>query len=85
MLFGEIKKIAMEKKVGFVELTEARKGEIALILIKDEFTKNSHSLNRTDVMRKIGQASDKLKGIVTKEELISFYKELIEEAVKKLF
>lgn len=49
----------MEK---FVKLTEARKGEIALIILKDEFTRKAQNLNRTEVMRNIGQAAEKMKG-----------------------
>ncbi len=67
-------------------LTEERKGQIALIIMKHEFTQKAHTLNRTDVMRKIGQGAEQLKDSdVKKEELIALYKELIEETVKKLF
>jgi len=69
-----------------VVLTEERKGQIALIIMKYEFAQKAHTLNRTDVMRKLGQAAEKLKDQkVTKEELIELCKEFIEEAVKKLF
>lgn len=69
-----------------VVLTEERKGQIALIIMKHEFTQKAHTLNRTDVMRRLGQAAEQLKDQgVTKEELIELYKEFIEEAVKKLF
>lgn len=67
------------------KLTEERKGEIALMLLKEDFAKKAQVLNRTDVMRNIGQAAEKLKGRVSKEELISLYKDLIEDAVRKLF
>ena len=81
MVFNK-KSLIMEK---IVNLTQKRKGEIALVILREEFIKKAQTLNRTDVMRNIGQAAEKLKGIVTKEELISLYKELIEDAVKKLF
>lgn len=69
-----------------VVLTEERKGQIALIVMKHEFTQKAHTLNRIDVMRKLGQAAGQLKNQgVTKEELIELYKEFIEEAVKKIF
>ncbi|HZJ41786.1 MAG TPA: hypothetical protein VFD51_02105 [Patescibacteria group bacterium] len=69
-----------------VVLTEVRKGQIALIIMKHEFTQKAHTLNRTDIMRRLGQAAEQLKGQgVSKEELIELYKEFIEEAVKKLF
>ena len=67
-------------------LTEERKGQIALIIMKHEFTQKTQSLDRNDVMRKIGQTAEMLKEQgVTKEELIALNKEFIEEAVKKLF
>lgn len=69
-----------------VVLTEERKGQIALIIMRYEFTQKAHTLNRTDVMRRLGQAAEQLKDQnVTKEELIELYKEFVEEAVKKLF
>ncbi|HNV12410.1 MAG TPA: hypothetical protein PK686_03415 [bacterium] len=69
-----------------VVLTEERKGQIALLILKHDFTQKAQTLNRTDVMRKIGQGAEQLKDQgVTKEELIELYKEFIEEAVKKLF
>lgn len=69
-----------------VVLTEERKGQIALLILKHDFTQKAQALNRTDVMRKIGQGAEQLKDQgVTKEELIELYKEFIEEAVKKLF
>lgn len=69
-----------------VVLTEERRGQIALIIMKHEFAQKAQTLNRTDVMRRIGQGAEQLKDQgVTKEELIELYKEFIEEAVKKLF
>ena len=69
-----------------VVLTEERKGQIALLILKHDFTQKAQTLNRTDVMSKIGQGAEQLKDQgVTKEELIELYKEFIEEAVKKLF
>ncbi len=69
-----------------VVLTEERKGQIALIIMKHKFIQEAHTLNRADVMGRLGRVAEQLKDQnVTKEELIELYKEFIEEAVKKLF
>lgn len=69
-----------------VVLTEERKGQIALIILKHEFVRKEHSLNRTELMRRLGQGAEQLKDQrITKEEFIEFYKELFEEAVNNLF
>jgi hypothetical protein len=68
-----------------VVLSEERKGQIALIILKDEFSRRDHALNK-NVMRRLGKGAEQLKDEgVTKEELIELYKEFLEEAVKKLF
>ena len=67
-------------------LSDVRKGEIALIILKDDIMRKAQTLNRTDVIRKINQVAEQLKDQgVTKDDLMSLYKDLIEETVKKLF
>lgn len=69
-----------------VVLSEERKGQIALIILKDEFSRREHPLSKAHVKRRIGQGAEQLKDKgVTKEELIELYKEFVEEAVKELF
>ncbi|MEI7452318.1 MAG: hypothetical protein WCK37_03915 [Candidatus Falkowbacteria bacterium] len=77
----------MSEKIGEIPtLSEERKGQIALMMMKEDFAKRAISLNRTDIMRKIGQAAAVLEPQgVKKEELIAFCQELINNAVKDLF
>jgi hypothetical protein len=77
----------MSEKIGEIPvLTEERKGQIALMIMKEDFAKRAISLNRTDIMRKIGQAAAVLEPQgVKKEELIALCRELINNAVKDLF
>lgn len=66
-------------------LSEVRKGEIALSIIKLYFANKAQTLNRTDVMRNISEVAEELKGQITEEELLSLYKEVIAETVEKIF
>lgn len=68
-------------------LTEERKGQIALIILKQKIAKDSHiPLNKQDFNRSLGQAVKQLEGKgISEEELFAFQKELIEDAIKNLF
>lgn len=70
-----------------VVLTEERKGQIALIILKQKIAQDSHiPLNKKDFNRSLGQAVEQLRGKgILKEELFVFQKELIEDAIKNLF
>lgn len=73
-------------KIEIVPLTEERKREMALIILKHEFINESRNLNKADFHRRIGTATDKLKELkITKEELVSLYHDFITEGVENLF
>lgn len=74
----------MELKV--VSLTKEREGEIALEILKHQFMRNPHVLNKKELKRSLGQDSKELERLgITVDELYSLFKKFTEEAVKNLF
>lgn len=68
------------------KLSEERKGQIALLMLKKDIATKQLVLNRADYQRKIGNAANELKEYgVTKDELTSMYEELVRENVDKMF
>lgn len=73
-------------KIEIVPLTEERKKEMALIILKHEFINESRNLNKADFYRRLGTTTEKLKELkITKEELVSLYHDFITEGVENLF
>lgn len=69
-----------------LKLSEVRKGQIALLMLKKDIASKQITLNRADYQRKIGNAADQLKEDgVTKAELTSMYEELVRENIEKMF
>ena len=68
------------------QLTEERKGQIAMAILKADIMGKAVTLNRSDLKRKLGVAYAQLKDEgVSKEELETLYEELIMNAVTKMF
>lgn len=69
-----------------LKLSEERKGQIALIILKREVANKQLNLNRNDYKRKIGNAATELKDAgVSKEELETMYEEIVREAFERMF
>lgn len=69
-----------------IKLSEERKGEIALLILKRDMRTKQLFLNPQDLKRKIGNAAEQLKvDGVSKEELESLHEELIRNAVDDMF
>ena len=67
-------------------LTDERKQEIALIILRKQFKRLQFALNKKEIDRKIGQTAAELKNEgVTKEEIASLTEEFIREAVEEAF
>jgi len=67
-------------------VSEERKGQIALIILKRDIKSKQIYLNPQDLKRKIGSAAKELKDEgVTKEEMLSMYEEFVREAVDEMF
>lgn len=75
---------APAKKVGV--MSSERKGEIALQVWKLNITENSLSLDKNNFNRKIGNVVQALADYnISKEEVVSLYRELVYEAMEKIF
>ena len=75
-----------EVKVAQNKLTQERKGQIALLILKEKMAHHAISLNRQQFNEQIEDGSKGLEKIgVTKDEFLALYEEIIRENVEKMF